>query len=351
MNYGNVIYFANINSCGGCESFFYYLAKKYNKYDITIMYKNGDEKQIKRLRELVRVVQFKGQHFKCKKLFINYNYEILDYAEAKEKIDIIHYVPDENDKPILDPRIDKHLGVSKLVCKEFERITGEKCELTYNPVEIDEPRKVLTLVSATRLTWEKGKRRYIKLCEALEMNNIPYIWYIFTDDVFKENAKKIDNPNIIYKKPDLHVIDYMAIADYVVSLSDKESFGIMINESLKIGTPIICTDIEVLKELGIQNGIHGYIVDLDMKNIPIKDIYTKIPKGFKYESPKDTWNKLLDHTRSTYQKECKKKHKVRFIRSIYYIPHKMDYKKGKEYDLEQIVIDELLQYGDIELVR
>ena len=348
--YGNVIYFANINSIGGCESFFYYLAKKYNKYDTTIMYKNGDPAQIKRLRELVRVQQFKGQHFKCKKLFVNYNYEILDYVDAKEKIDIIHYVPDENDKPILDSRIDKHLGVSKLVCRKFEEITGEKCELAYNPVEIDKPRKVLTLVSATRLTWEKGKKRYLRLIEALEQNNIPYIWYIFTDDVYKD-TKKIENPNIVYKKPDLHVIDYMAIADYVVSLSDKESFGIMLNESLKIGTPIICTDIEILKELGIKNGVHGYIVDLDMNNIPIQDIYNKIPKGFKYDSPKDTWDKLLDHTKSKYQKECKQKQKVRFIRSIYYVPFQIEYKRGQEYMLENKVIDELLEYGDIELVR
>ena len=341
--YGNVIYFANINSIGGCESFFYYLAKKYNKYDTTIMYKNGDPAQIKRLRELVRVQQFTGQHFKCKKLFVNYNYEILDYADAKEKIDIIHYVPDENDRPILDPRIDMHLGVSKLVCREFERLTGQKCYLAYNPVEIDIPRKVLVLCSCTRLTWEKGKKRYIKLCEALEKENIPFIWYVFTND-----TKAIDNPHIVYMKPDLHAIDYMKMADYVVSLSDKESFGIMNNEALSVGTPIICTDIEVLKELGIENGVHGYILDMDMQNIPVWDIYNNIPK-FKYNPPKDTWDKYLDHTRSKYEKEKKQKQKVIFKRSIYYIPHQKEYKRGQEYMLENKVIDELLEYGDIEL--
>lgn len=344
MNYGNVIYFANINSIGGCESFFYYLAKQYNKYDITILYKNGDAKQIKRLRELVRVKQFKGQRIKCKKLFINYNYEILDYVDADTIYDIIHYVPDEYDRPIQDSRIDIHLGVSQLVCDKYKELTGEKCYLAYNPVDIDKPKKVLTLVSATRLTPEKGKMRMKKLGEALNEANIPYIWYVFTND-----EKAIDNPNIVYKKPDLSVIDYIAMADYTVQLSDKESFGITINESLRIGTPIIVTDIEVLKELGIQNGIHGYILDMDMNNIPINDIYNKIPKNFKYNLPKDIWNKYLDHTRSKYDKEKKKKQKVVFLRSIYYVPHKTEYKKGKEYELENKVIDELLEYGDIEL--
>ena len=341
--YGNVLFFDNINSIGGVESFFFYLLKKYNKYDITIYYIKGDEKQIKRLREYARVKQFSGERIKCKKAFFNYSKQIIDYIDAKEYIEIIHYVPDETDKPILHPKITKYLGVSKLVCREFERLTGVKCELAYNPVETDKPRKVLVLCSCTRLTWEKGKKRYIKLAEAFDKEEIPFIWYIFTNDT---NA--IEHPNIIYMKPSLHAIDYMAMADYVVGLPDKESFGIMNNEALAVGTPIICTDIEILKELGIENGVHGYILDMDMQNIPVWDIYNNIPK-FKYNPPKDTWDKLLDHTRSKYEKEKKQKQKVVFKRSIYYIPHKKEYKRGEEYMLENKVIDELLEYGDIEL--
>ena len=343
MTYGNILYFDNINSIGGVEQYFYYLAKKYNKYDITIFYSTGDEKQIKRLRELVRVKQFTGQRIKCKKAFFNYSKQIIDSVDAEEYIEVIHYVPDETDKPILHPKITHYLGVSQLVCDRFKELTGVECKLSYNPVEIDKPRRVLTLVSATRLTWEKGKRRYLKLAEALDREGIPYIWYVFTND-----TNSIDNDNIIYMKPTLNAIDYMAMADYVVSLSDKESFGIMINEALKVGTPIICTDIDILKELGIQNGKHGYIVDLDMKNIPVKDIYENIPK-FKYEVPKDNWDKHLDHTKSNYEKEKKQKHRVVFKRSIYYNPHQKEYKKGQEYMLESKVIDELLEYGDIEL--
>ena len=341
--YGNILYFDNINSIGGVEQYFYYLAKKYNKYDITIFYSTGDEKQIKRLRELVRVKKFTGQRIKCKKAFFNYSKQIIDYVDAKEYIEVIHYVPDEIDKPILHPKINKYLGVSQLVCKKFKELTGVKCELAYNPVEIDKPRRVLTLCSATRLTWEKGKKRYLKLAEALDKEGIPYIWYVFTNDT---NA--IANEHIIYMKPSLNAIDYMAMADYVVSLSDKESFGIMINEALKVGTPIICTDIEILKELGIKDKVHGYIVDMDMKNIPVKDIYNNIPK-FKYESPKDNWSKHLDHTKNRYEKEKKEKQKVIFKRSIFYVPYQIEYKKGQIVELENKVIDELLEYGDIEL--
>lgn len=339
----NILYFDNINSVGGVESYFYYLAKKYNDYDITIVYSQGDEKQIRRLRELVRVKKFDGKRIKCKRAFFNYSKQIIDYIDAEEYIEVIHYVPKEHDKPIPHPKITRYLGVSQLVCDEFTRLTGKKCELAYNPVEIDKPKKVLKLISATRLTMEKGKKRMIKLAEALDKAKIPYIWLIFTND-----TKAIDNPNIIYMKPTLNIVDYIVLSDYLVQLSDEESFSISINESLKLGVPIISTDLPILKELGIKNKEHGYILPFDMNNIPIQDIYNKIPK-VKYNPPKDQWDKYLIHTKSTYKKELKQKHKVVFNRTIYYVPNKTEYKKSKEYILDQKAINELLDYGDIEL--
>lgn len=338
----NILYFDNINSIGGVEQYFYYLAKKYNDYDITIYYSNGDDKQIRRLREYVRVKKFDGKRIQCKKAFFNYSKQIIDKVDAEEYIEVIHYVPTETNKPEIHPKINKYLGVSKLVCDEFTRLTGIPCELAYNPVEIDKPRKVLKLISATRLTAEKGKKRMQKLAEELDKAKIPYLWLVFTD-----SDKTIDNPNIIYMKPTLNIVDYIVMADYLVQLSDTESFSISINEALKLGVPIISTDLPILKELGITEK-HGYILDMDMNNIPIQDIYTKIPK-VKYDSPKDQWDKYLVHTKNTYKKECKEKQKVVFKRTIFYNPHNKEYKKGKEYILDNKAINELLDYGDIEL--
>lgn len=339
----NILYFDNINSIGGVEQYFYYLAKKYNDYDITIYYSTGDEKQIRRLRELVRVKKFDGKRIKCKRAFFNYSKQIIDKVDAEEYIEVIHYVPRKDDLPIPHPKITRYLGVSKLVCKEFTRLTGKKCELAYNPVEIDKPRRVLKLISATRLTMEKGKKRMIQLAQALDKANIPYLWLIFTND-----TKEIDNPNIKYMKPTLNIVDYIVMSDYLVQLSDEESFSISINESLKLGIPIISTDLPVLKELGIKNKVHGYLLDLDMKNIPVNDIYNHIP-SVKYNPPKDQWDKYLVKSKSTYQKECKEKVKVVFNRTIFYIPHDKTYKKNQEYIIDRKSATELLDYGDIEL--
>ena len=56
----NCFYFRYINKIGGIEQFYYYLAKKYNDYDITIIYNDGDYNQIKRLSKLVRCIKYKS---------------------------------------------------------------------------------------------------------------------------------------------------------------------------------------------------------------------------------------------------------------------------------------------------
>lgn len=298
--YSNVLYFDNINSCGGTESVFYYLAKKYNKYDITIIYKTADDKQLKRLRKYVRCIPFNNQKIKCKKIFFNYAIDILDYVEADEYCQIIHTdYKALHRHPNIHSKITRYIGVSKTVCDSFKDLTGIDCELCYNPLSIDEPEKVLMLVSATRLTPEKGKNRIIELSKCFDECNIPYIWFIFTDD-----SLPIANPNVIYMRPRLDIMNYIAKADYVVQLSDDvEGFGLTPAEALSIGTPVIVTDCRAFKEIGV-NESNGFILDLDMKNVPVEEIYKKAGTfDFKYESPKDSWDKILDKSPNIYFEE------------------------------------------------
>ena len=44
----NLYYFHSILEIGGIETFFYYLAKKYKDWDLTIVYKEGNAKQLER---------------------------------------------------------------------------------------------------------------------------------------------------------------------------------------------------------------------------------------------------------------------------------------------------------------
>lgn len=341
----NIFYFYNINKIGGIESWFYYIAKKYKDNDITIFYRIGDEAQIKRLKQYVRVRQYTGQKIQCEKAFFCFNVDIIDNVEANEYIQIMHGdYKTAKMKIVTHPKITKYLGVSETACNSFKDLMCKDIELCYNPVVIDKPKKVLNLISATRLTSEKGKNRIIKLAQMLDEAKIPYLWTIFTDDI-----KAIDNPNIIYMKPRLDIINYIANADYLVQLSDNEGYCYSVVESLSVGTPVIVTRCPVFEELGVKDGINGWIVDFNMENVPIKEIYRAIPK-FKYEPKEDSWSKHLAKGKSTYQKDLKTMVEVECI--VRYTDMQLNETKeiGKRYKINKVRAEELIGLGYVKEV-
>ena len=302
MKYANVFYVPHFNIIGGIETYCYELAKKYKEKDITFVYSdpNSDINQLNRIRKYARVIYqpYNSTNLiKCKRLFVMYRSKI-ELFEADEVIQIIHADYEAQGlKPNLDERIIEHYGVSKAVADSYKRISNKEVGVCYNPLTIDKPKRILKLISATRLTKEKGKDRMIKLADALDKAGIPYEWRIFTND-----SLPIPNKNVIYMTPRLDIRDYIADADYLVQLSDTEAFSYSILESLCLGTPVIITPIPSSIEMGVKQGLNGYILDFSMKDIPIYDIYNKIPK-FNFKPPKDKYNELLIDEPSTYDPE------------------------------------------------
>lgn len=296
----NVFYFRNINSIGGVESFFWYLANKYQGWDITIVYRDGDQAQLNRLSKIVRVKRFKsGERIQCEKAFFNYACDIIDSVDAEEYIQIIHAdYKAQGISPNIHPKITRLIGVSEHVCRTFAEISGREPELVYNPIMITKPKRILHLISATRLTNEKGKARIIKLAEILEKNQIPYQWTIFTND-----RSVINNVNILYREPKLDIIDEIADADYLAQLSDSEAYCYAVVEALSVGTPVIVTDCPVFREIGVQDGVNGFILDFDLENVPIDKIYKGIRKKFVYDPIPDGWSKILAPGESQYKKD------------------------------------------------
>lgn len=324
--YSNIFYFEDINSIGGVETFFYYLAKKYCKYDITIVYKTGDLNQLRRLREYVRAIKYTGQKIRCKKAFFNYSAGIIDNINAKEYIQIIHAnYKTQGLNPEINPKITKYIGVSEEVCKAWEELTGIKCELCYNPIAIDSPKRILKLISATRLTAEKGKERMQLLGEILDKHNIPYIWLVFTNET---NA--IRNHNIIYRKPKLDITSYMKEADFLVQLSSSEAYCFSVVEMLAgCNKPVIVTDLPVYKEIGLDDS-NSIRLDLNFQDIDINKLYKEYK--FTYTPKEDNWENVLIKKESNYEEEKKMKVRVECIKNYSSI-------KGEGKDGEVVVGD------------
>lgn len=310
----NVFFFDQINSIGGIETFFYQLGKKYGKdYDITLFYRTGDAKQIKRLSQYIRVRKYRdGQTIHCKRAFVTFYADILDHIEADEYYQMLHgdytamrIFPKDH------PKIQQRIAVSELVRDSYKKAKGIDSIVCYNPFTAEKPRKVLNLVSATRLTKEKGLERMLTLASALDDAWIPFHWTVYTDITHRPCG----NPSIVLMPPRTDVLDFIANADYYVQLSDCEGYCYSVVEALSVGTPVIVTDFPVAHEIGVENGKNGWILPMSMENLPIAEIYKGLKK-FKYTPLEDKWGELLLPVPPDYEEEMKRIVKVRCKRNF-----------------------------------
>lgn len=327
MFYSNIFYFFKLAPIGGTEQFLYEIAKKYNEYDITIVYDVGDPAQVKRLKKYVRCIKHKkGEIIKCNKAFFNFNLDIIDDIEANEYTFVSHANYEELNRvhggyipPINNPKLTHYIGVSQFATDklaDYGKKIGKPIKVMkcYNPLTLEPKEKILHIVSAGRLDDKvKGGARTIKLIEALdkycEEHNRHYIWTIFTNPTTNVSVK---SKNIAFMPPRLDVRPYIADADYLVQLSnDMETYGYSINEAWGYGVPVVRTPLTVCNELPLTDDM-SLVCDWDMSNVDeiAKQMFERKAKPFTYTPPADSWLEIIDNSKSTYKEELKMQFKV-----------------------------------------
>lgn len=344
MKFENVFYFKKISSIGGVESMFYYLSCLYKNF--VVLYREGNKEQIARIAKNVEVIKYKEEYgaIKCKRFFCNYGLDIP--VEAEEKYHIIHCdYKKVNFAPFLYDGF-KYIGVSKLACRSFKEITGKDAELIYNPVVvqkkgIEKKKDKLYLISATRLTKEKGGERINKLAKLLDNAGIDYEWDIYTNRQYRWESK-----NIVWKQPKLDLSKEIEESSYLVQLSDHESFGLSVAESLMLGTPVIITDLEAFKEIGCKHGLNAVICDLNMSNVDLSMIKKGFGK-FDYKPPKSKWDKYLNNI-SSYNPE--EKIPVILRKRLWDIVEDKHYQYGEEVGMMKWRVSELESEGIVERI-
>ena len=198
-----------------------------------------------------------------------------------------------------NPQSDKittRYAVSTNNAKSYTEVTGREVKgVLYNPIHIEDEPRVMTLVSAQRMSSEKGVTRIKTLVKMLDRAKIPYVWHIFAD-----KPVDMESENVMFHKTTLDVRKWLKYADYTVLLSDTEGFPYTIYESLCLGTPIIVTPLLMLDELGATSK-NSIVLDFDMSNVDIQEIYKRAGTfKFKYEPKPDGWLKLMQGE-STYE--------------------------------------------------
>lgn len=266
---------------------------------------------------------------KCDVCIINYDTSTLDQIQAKAIYMVFHADYSHSaykNYPIFDERITGYISITKHIQKEMFKKFGIKSMVHYNPLTVEPPKKRLTLVSATRLTFVKGKDRMQKLADALTKANVNFIWYVFTNDT---NA--IDNPNVIFLKPRLDVRDWIVKADWGVQLSDTEGLSYFINECLYYNVPVIVTPLPYLDEIGVRDNENALIMDFNCSNI--KDIVSRIkkPLKFKFEQLDDNYNELFKKSKSKYIKEMHKMVTIKVSKRFMDTKHNITRNIGDEF--------------------
>lgn len=273
-----------ISQIGGIETWLYNLAHQmYQEYDVLILYEKGDPKQLERLAQYVNIGKMKRfEKYTCDVCIIGST--ITPYynnIKATRYIQVVHadfhHISKQffMERPI--PNIE-YVTVSKNAYEGLLDTFGIQSVILENPMDIYEPpKKILHLLSCTRLSHEKGYGRMIQLTRIMRENSIPFEWKIYSD--FESyGQEKIPGVEFIYMDPQLDLRNQIADADYGVQLSDTESFGYFIHECLQYRTPVLVTDLPCLQDINFIDEVHGYILNFDMTNVDIEKIYRKIPK-------------------------------------------------------------------------
>lgn len=302
--YDTIFYYGHVCRIGGVETFFYEMARKYADRDITLLYRTGDAEQLRRIAQYIRVKKWDGKPVQCRQAVFGYSFEPrdLDLIQAEEYIQVIH-ADFTALKHLITPKLDsrfRYVAVSENNAVEWEELTGIKPEVCYNPITLDKPRKVLHLISATRLSMEKGLERMQKLAKALDEAGVRYVWTIYTDT----DGCLIDSPNVICAGTRLDIRDYIADADYLVQLSDTEGYPYSLLEALCLGTPVIVTDLPSNPDSQVVDGVNGFVLPFDMSEIPIEKIVKGLKK-FKYQPREDGWGDILLPGKNTWEEERK----------------------------------------------
>lgn len=275
-----------LNVIGGIETFVYnWCNLMKDTYDIVVAVTFIADEQYYRLKKIVKVVENTAD-IECDTVIVMHigTKFIPDNIKYNKKIQMLHGC-----KSIAYSNIQKCdllIPVSETARKSFgNELNQFNTDVILNPMYLTKPKRVLKLISATRLTSEKGGCRILKLAEKLRKSNIPFIWYVFSNKALSNKKHKKDFNGIVEMPSTLDISSWIKECDYLVQLSDSESFGYSIVESLMLGTPVIVTPLDVLNEIGFKEGVNGFTIPFDMEDIDIDKIYnSKLKFEYSYDN-------------------------------------------------------------------
>lgn len=274
---------------GGIETFLLNFCKHYQDRYITIVIQNGDPNILLQLGQYVDIVKDTGQMFSCDVCILgNYNSQhVLPRMKSKKVYQMIHGDFEALKKIMAfdfnkHERVDEIISVSQSAHDGLLNTFGYESKIIYNILDYDFNReKTVKFITLSRATAEKGIFRIIKMAKEFEKAGKNFVWFLCSTVEEQEKSsiiaelKKI--PEIVFIPPSQNNRNLIAGCDYLVQLSDTESFCYSAYEALQRGVPCILTDYpEAMRT--VEDGRNGYIIKRDLSNLDVEKIFNEIPK-------------------------------------------------------------------------
>lgn len=305
-----IFYQGHLFYIGGIETFLYNFTKHYKDRDITIICNNVDEQQMLHLGKYVNIKEIDNSaHLECDVLILG-NYDcafILRQIKAKKVYQMIHgdlrglaksLHWGDNYRWKKDGRIDKIIAVSETAADGVKECSGEDSEVIYNILDNDfKSDDGLAFITLSRATAEKGINRIVQMAREFKKAGKHFIWFLCcsltqADPGVVRAIKRIPEFVIIPPTQDNRLL--IKSCDYLVQLSDTESFCYSAYEALQRKVPVILTDFPEAKKI-VEPGKNGYLVHMDLSDLDIDKIFNHIPADVTYvdRCDYDKWEKVF----------------------------------------------------------
>lgn len=323
-----VVFYNKTLISGGIEKCLELLSKEiYKDYDIDIVYTDDsilDPNIVKILENYANVYKVENEVIECDVCvwcYLYFDYKRLKrLIKAKKYITWIHSMPrilpdclldneefvnDTNEFICVSEAVKNNLNISKegQVIYNFMANNINELANTFNPFEgINEDTLKLSVVS--RLSQGKGFDRLLILTKALKEKNISFKVLVVgkgrkREQDIKDSFKDFEEVEFVGYKENPY--PYVKNSDYLVQLSDDESWCNSITEAKILKTPVIVTNFESSKEQ-ITNLENGIVIKLNDTNydkyinsiISNKKILKENLKKFNHKNNVEAWIKLFN---------------------------------------------------------
>lgn len=303
-----ILYSNSIKNVSGLQTFEYTFIQTFKDlYEITVVFETGDIEQVKRFGELVKVERNTGGRYIADTCVYSSANHANFNCRAGKYIQIVHadyvfwgvkYDPDN---------VDVHVAVSPYIQEVMKKYYGVDAVVIPNLIPRYNPAPFMRFMVATRLSKGKGMERLKRFAQILKSEGMQFIVEVHGDgskmdlDAFKMMFEDI--PAVAHVGVNTNIMNYMKNVDYVLQFSDNEAFCYTVYEALQVGTPVIVTNWDGVQNI-VTHGENGYIIDKQMVDVPVNDIYFKKPEvsevlaHYKKHAPilsdqKDLWQAIL----------------------------------------------------------